>query len=102
MDKNITNALSYQAKGTSFVGYIETTYDELVDKLGEPNYGPSGDGKVNCEWVLNVNGDVCCIYDWKEKETPKDLYKWHVGGHSSRSLDYLKKTFNWETSKFVI
>jgi hypothetical protein len=100
MDNNIRYALTHEANGTSFVGYVKTTYDELVSKLGKPNYGPSGDHKVNCEWVLNVNGDHCCIYDWKVKETPKGVYKWHVGGYSSRPLSYLAKSFNWEILKF--
>ena len=101
MDENIKYSLAYKTNGTSLVGYIKTTYDELVKKLGEPNYGPSGDQKVTCEWILEVDGDPCTIYDWKTGKTPKDLHKWHVGGTSSRPLRYLAKRFGWETSKFT-
>ena len=71
---NIKPALAYEASGTSLVGYIKTTYDELVSKFGKPNYGPSGDAKVRSEWILEVDGEVCTIYDWKVSSTPRGLY----------------------------
>jgi hypothetical protein len=90
------------ARGTSLVGYITTTYDEIVNAFGEPNYGPSGDNKVQSEWVLDVNGEPCTIYDWKVKETPKELYKWHVGGRSATVLIPLAEAFGWKISRFLI
>lgn len=90
------------ANGTSLIGYITTTYDKLVEAFGEPNYGPSGDDKVQSEWVLDINGEPCTIYDWKVTETPKGRYKWHVGGRSSKVLLPLAEAFNWEVSKFSI
>lgn len=74
--------------GTSFKGYIKTTYDKLVEKFGPPSHGRSGDGKVNCEWVLRFNdGLVCTIYDWKEPVIPIGEYNWHVGGKFAECVD---------------
>jgi hypothetical protein len=93
---NITQTSASLASGTSLVGYIPTTYDTLVKYLGEPNYGVSGDGKVTCEWVLLVDGDICTIYDWKMGTTPRNHYKWHVGGRGGSALRYLSETFGWD------
>lgn len=63
---------------TSLQGYVTTTYAQLVALFGNP-MGP-GD-KTTAEWVLKFNdGTVATVYDWKEYETPMDLYRWHVGG----------------------
>lgn len=52
--------------GTSLKGYINATYNQLVEVLGEPAYDtPSGDGKVQVEWVVSFKGDIFTIYDWK-------------------------------------
>jgi len=69
--------------GTSFHDVIITaTYAELVAVFGEPE-GPSGDGKVQAEWIfVDPAGDVVTVYDWKEYDTPVDrVTEWHVGGH---------------------
>ena len=91
---NIKYTTSEQASGTSFMGYLPTTYDKLVERIGEPNCGPSGDGKVTCEWVLDINGTICTIYDWKCGSTPKDEYDWHIGGHNSKALEALEQALN--------
>jgi predicted dehydrogenase len=66
------------ANGTSLQGYVRTTYAHLVALFGEP-MGP-GD-KTTAEWILEFDdGTVATIYDWKELETPMDVYNWHVGG----------------------
>ena len=92
---DITQATSDFASETSLQGYIPTTYDTLVKYLGKPNYGPSGDQKVTCEWCLNVDGDPLTIYDWKTGTTPLNHYKWHVGGKNRKALEYLSQTFGW-------
>ena len=76
----ITNNIQV-ANGTSLQGYCKTTYSTLVDKLGEPLVGFSGDGKSTCEWIIEFPDDtVGTIYDWKTGETPKEEYNWHIGG----------------------
>jgi len=81
----VTLAAHSMANGTSFQGTIATTYDKLVQTFGEPNGGP-GD-KTNSEWILKFpDGTIATIYDWKLSQTPKDLYDWHIGGHSKKAV----------------
>ena len=94
---NIKYTTSDRVSGTSFMGYLPTTYDKLVELIGEPNYGLSGDGKVTCEWVLDIDGTVVTIYDWKCGSTPMGEYDWHVGGHSTKAVKALQEALNLPT-----
>jgi hypothetical protein len=50
--------------GSSLKGYINATYSQLIELLGEPTYNePSGDDKVQVEWVVSFEGDIFTIYD---------------------------------------
>jgi len=71
--------------GTYKVGVIQNvSYDELVIALGEPTFNESSaDGKTQVEWVVEYNGDVFTIYDWKTYDrnyTMNELTTWSVGG----------------------
>jgi hypothetical protein len=82
---------SSKANETSFQGYLETTFQQLIEKLGEPYYPNSGDGKVICEWILEFEDNtIATIYCWKVKDVPIGLYKWHIGGKSSKAIKYVK------------
>lgn len=84
------------SNGTSLKGYIVTTYDKLVKFFGQPKDG-SADGKTTCEWVIEFeDGTVATVHDWKLKSTPKEVYKWSVGGHSHRVIELLNKATNDE------
>lgn len=73
--------------GTSLVGYITVSYDDLVALFGPPL---SGDGyKTQAEWVLVHEGIVATIYDWKESVRPENVTEWHVGGHDSDALSFV-------------
>ena len=73
-------------------GYVKTTYDVLIKKLGQPTYVREGtysnptendsDGKVSVEWEL----ENFYVYDWKLEKTPKGLHIWHIGGESKKAL----------------
>lgn len=69
----------------SFKEYVYATYQQLVEVLGEPTYDkPSGDNKVQKEWVINYEGNNYTIYDWKtydEEYTINNLDEWHIGGN---------------------
>lgn len=71
--------------GTSYKGMIvDTTYFDLVEAFGDPTFDePSGDNKVQKEWVFRgEDGSVFTIYDWKtydEEITMTQLEVWHVG-----------------------
>jgi hypothetical protein len=91
--KIITNTAV--VNGTSLKGYIHTTYQELVDKLGEPRVDFCGDGKVTCEWIVeDSEGNIGTIYDWKTGSTPKGSYDWHIGGHTQNIIKSFTKYFS--------
>jgi len=48
--------------GTSLMGYVHTSYDDLVAVFGEPHfYEPGTDDKVQCEWGFEYDGEVFTI-----------------------------------------
>ena len=80
--------------GSSLMGYVTTTYDNLVELFGEPNC-PPGDKTWN-NWDLCFTVDLddemgedwedvyVSIYDWKESSPDHSRigeYRWHIGGH---------------------
>jgi hypothetical protein len=90
----IVNSNSTSVNGTHFQGNVRTTYDELVNILGQPKKG-SADEKTTCEWRLEFeDGAVATIYDWKMGTTPKDIYNWHVGAKDHTALDNLQEALN--------
>ena len=92
-----TIANKNRANGTSLQGYVTTTYDKLVELLGDPLPG-SSDGKTTCEWILEFEDNtIATIYDWKLSSTPKNLYDWQIGGASLKALDYVEEALNIST-----
>ena len=87
--------------GTSLQGYLYTTYQNIVDKLGEPSH--DGDGyKIDVEWVLrDQNGEPVTLYNWKDgpnycgdEGTPVEkITMWHIGGRSSKAVDLIRGSF---------
>lgn len=84
---------SYESTGSSFKGYIYTTYDKLVKAIGEPTFDePSGDEKTQVEWVIDFKGDFFTIYDWKTYDrdyTLNDLDRFNIGG-KSQAFDFIE------------
>lgn len=75
---------------SSLQGYISVSYDRLVETLGEPTYR-NGD-KTSCEWVLKVNGEEICVYDYKWECTQDDrIFDFHVGGYRPEAVQVLKR-----------
>jgi hypothetical protein len=67
------------------VGSLEgVRYEDLVGLLGEPTWDtPSGDDKVQKEWVVKFGDKQFTIYDWKTYDveyTMNELEVWSVGG----------------------
>lgn len=95
------NSDQISVNGTSHKGYVETTYDKLVKVLGQPKKG-SADGKTTCEWkIMFDDGKVATVYDWKTGYTPKDLYRWHVGGHTHEALDCISAVLKTDVQPAV-
>lgn len=87
--KDIKIGTDVDISGTSLIGYVTTTYDHLVEKLGKPTHTGDEYDKVQAEWNLSFEREdgrkvIASIYDWKQYEqgVPTSEYKWHVGGHS--------------------
>jgi hypothetical protein len=80
MNKKIkVNDLTSNINGTSLIGYVKTTYANLVEQLGEPERGWD---KSTAHWSVEASdGTVATIYDWKTDFTPEYEYEWHIGGH---------------------
>jgi hypothetical protein len=90
------------ADGTSLKGYLFTTYENLVNLLGQP-LGGSADGKTTCEWILEFDdGSVATIHDWKTGNTPKEPYRWSIGGKTAKVIKLVEKALNLKTEPFAI
>jgi hypothetical protein len=78
------NELKGKTSGSGFKGYINCTYQDLVRVLGEPTHPEaSGDDKVQKEWIVEYNGEIFTVYDWKtydEEYTMNELDEFHIGG----------------------
>ena len=99
---DIKNSQSIKTSGSSLVGYVKATYEELIEAFGEPTYKePSGDGKVSTEWKLEFelpDGQyvVATIYDWKMYDggtacRSGEKFEWHVGGFNYDALELVKE-----------
>jgi hypothetical protein len=80
--------------GTSLQGYINATYSQLLEVLGKPTCDePSGDDKVQLEWVIEFKGNIFTIYDWKtgsREYTENELTEFNVGGTTS-AADFIQE-----------
>lgn len=80
-----TNYLYALTAGTHKIATLKNiTYDDLVRNLGEPSINkPSLDNKIQVEWVLEYEGGIYTIYDWKTYNrdyTLQELKQWSIGG----------------------
>jgi len=87
--------------GTYLVGKIVGyTYTDLVNLMGEPTLPePSGDEKVQKEWVIVDGDNVFTIYDWKTYDveyTITENTQWNVGGktYAGEFIDKLESKLN--------
>ena len=91
--------------GTSYQGVINTTYDEIVEKFGEPtNTDASPYEKVNAQWSLQFDvptedGEdydyvTATIYNWKMGYIPTEKYEWHIGGFDFEAVDLVQKVLD--------
>ena len=67
---------------TALSGYVDATYAELLQILGEPTYDLNdGLDKTNFEWYVLFKGQIFTIYDWKctPAYSVQERNQWHVG-----------------------
>jgi len=85
---------------SSLQGYIKTTYDKLVEVLGEPTYTDADPyEKVNCEWTVMVPQEDSSpvkfsIYNWKDGRIPTEEYEWHIGGYGFEAVSEAHEIIN--------
>lgn len=95
---------SVNVTGTSYMGIVDATYKELVEKFGEPTYVDRGPDKVSTEWNIGFSTVdeeyiVATIYDWKEYDggircrNPMG-YNWHIGGVSFDAVEAVNEVLN--------
>lgn len=83
--------------GTSLKGRVVANYDQLVSVLGEPTYDePSSDERTQVTWVVEHDGDIFTVYDWKTFDrdyTKNELDIFNVGGktYAGNFIDALEK-----------
>ena len=83
------------ANGTSLMGYVDASYGKLRSVFGPPLSGSSGDGKVQCEWLIEFDdGTVGTIYDYKSSVAPEHNRDWHVGGRVHRVVAMIQSELN--------
>ena len=91
--------------GTSYQGVINTTYDEIVEKFGEPTYTDASPyEKVNAQRSLQFDvptedGEdydyvTATIYNWKMGYIPTEKYEWHIGGFDFEAVDLVQKVLD--------
>lgn len=80
--------------GTSFYEVtINSSFDNLVKKLGEPHCEGSSDDKVRYEWFFtNEAGRPVTLYDWKSYSDNPSV--WHVGGLNKEDTLAFKRWIN--------
>lgn len=89
--------------GTSVTGYLEVSYQTLVELFGEPNAKVDG-YKTDAEWHLSVdtpggNKRAVTIYNYKNGENyckedglrVEDIKHWHVGSRGKAEYWYLEE-----------
>jgi hypothetical protein len=92
MQITIKNTDTINVTGSSLSGYVEATYHELEQVFGAPTYADENpDDKVQTEWCLRLNGVIATIYNWKTAQTPRGLYRWHVGGFGRGEVEMVQQ-----------
>ncbi len=88
MNKKIkVNDITSNINGTGLIGYVKTTYANLVEQLGEPDRSWE---KSTAHWTIEASdGTVATIYDWKNDFTPEYEYDWHIGGQYNNKVKAL-------------
>tara|TARA_B100001564_G_C20440761_1_gene578854 strand:+ start:393 stop:716 length:324 start_codon:yes stop_codon:yes gene_type:complete len=94
--------------GTNLQGYVNTTYDKIVEAFGEPTMTEASPyEKVNVQWSMefkipftddtgieDFNSVIATIYNWKVGYIPMDKYEWHIGGFSNDAVEYVNKVLD--------
>lgn len=74
---------------TSLQGYVDSSYNRLVDVFGQPHI--RGGDKTTVEWAFFHDGERITIYDYKWESFQNDIVEhFHIGGDSRRAVEIVK------------
>jgi len=104
-NSKFTKAKFKDVWGSGFYRYIKATYEQLVEKFGEPHDCTqegdwrSGDSKVRVEWAFKDGSarkpTIVTIYEYKSDQPIREITTWHIGSKGKRELvdQFLKNHF---------
>lgn len=93
MIRKVDRAEMYK-RSTSLAGYVETTIEELEAAFG-PCHFTHGD-KSTHEWIVEIDGVIVTVYDYKWVAQRGVVEHFHVGGeHEADPVAALQKIFPW-------
>lgn len=102
----LKRASNSQLAGSSRIGILHGSYQDVVKLLGKPHYGKEeGDDKTQVEWQFLLGGGmVISIYDYKESAPPEQVTEWHIGGNKHEAIKQLERLISSTSlaSKFKI
>lgn len=78
-----------ETEGAGLVGYVETSYAELVRVFGAPDHLYADKARV--EWRLRFpDGTIATIYDWKEQAPIERVLIWNIGGRDQNAIRWIQ------------
>lgn len=92
----ITEEVMKLRNGTSFQGYVNVHYNQLVEMFGEPCTNPDN-RKTDVEWIISTPYGPATIYNYKNGYSYlglsglklDEMDEWHVGGKNAESYDWI-------------
>ena len=76
---------------TRLQGHIDITFQELEKVLGRPIRDTNDN--TQAEWVIEHNGVMCCIYDWRIGGNVEYNSNWCIGGADDRAINLVREIF---------
>lgn len=80
---------------SSLMGYVDATYDELVEIFGEPEKVIKAGDKTDVQWKIGKN---IYIYNYKtgpnylglDGVPPEEHTDWHIGGDTKNAVHWVQ------------
>lgn len=85
--------------GTSLLGEIEVTYNQLVQVFGKGSTNFIDDYKSDIGWLIKFeDGTIADVYNWKDGYNyngqdglpVQQITDWHIGGKDPKALENVK------------
>lgn len=102
---NIVRGREADIRHTGLVGYLDATYEEIVEAIGEPHLYEDHGAKVDAQWVLMAQGHpdtVLTIYNYKDGRNylgdkgldARQIIQWHLGGRGKAAMEIARALFH--------